>query len=136
MVTDEQVRRLMTLLKDGNPLIRAAVRAAMSEAGAQVCPLGVDAPAVRVAHTRRTRPDPYEGVWGEPELVHESHITQHQPFTSSPASFNDRGKGSQRRQFSFTHRLASGGGCICLKLRQRSAPYCQFVHRYADAMVR
>ena len=42
----------------------------------------------------------------------------------------------QLRLFHFVQRLASGGGCICLKLRRRSAPYCQFAHRYADAMVR
>jgi hypothetical protein len=42
----------------------------------------------------------------------------------------------QLRLFHFIQRLASGGGCICLKLWQISALYCQFVHRYADAMVR
>ncbi len=42
----------------------------------------------------------------------------------------------QLRLFHFIQRLASGGGCICLKLRQISAPYYQFAHRYADAMVK
>jgi hypothetical protein len=42
----------------------------------------------------------------------------------------------QLRLFHFIQRLASGGGCTCLKLRQRSARYCQFAHRYVDAMVK
>jgi len=42
----------------------------------------------------------------------------------------------QLRLFHFIQRLASGGGCICLTLRQRSAPYCRFAHRHADAMVK
>ena len=42
----------------------------------------------------------------------------------------------QSRLFHFIQRLASGGGCICLKLPQRFALYCQFAHRHAGAMVR
>ncbi len=36
--------------------------------------------------------------------------------------------------FHFIQRLASGGRCRCLKLRQRSELYCQFV-QHCDAMV-
>jgi len=46
------------------------------------------------------------------------------------------GSDGQLRLFHFIGRLALGGGCICLKLRQRSAPYRQFAHRYADAMLK
>ena len=42
----------------------------------------------------------------------------------------------QSRLFHFIQRLASGGGCICLKLPQRFALHCQFAHRHAGAMVR
>ena len=42
----------------------------------------------------------------------------------------------QLRPFHFTQRLVSGGGCICLKLRQGSAPYYRFAYRHADAMVK
>ena len=42
----------------------------------------------------------------------------------------------QSRQFHFIRRLASGGGCIWLKLRQRSVLHCQFAGRDADAMVK
>ncbi len=42
----------------------------------------------------------------------------------------------QSRQFHFIRRLASGGGCIWLKLQQRSVLHCQFAGRDADAMVK
>jgi hypothetical protein len=54
VVTEQRVRRLMRYLKDGNPLIRAAVRTGMSEP---------------TAHTWRTRPHPYEKVWSEVEAI-------------------------------------------------------------------
>jgi hypothetical protein len=37
------------------------------------------------------------------------------------------------RPFHFTRRPVSGGGCICLRLLQKS---CQFAHRYVDGMVK
>jgi hypothetical protein len=54
VVTDQRVRRLMRYLKDGNPLIRAAVRTGMSEP---------------TAHTWRTRPHPYEKVLSEVKAI-------------------------------------------------------------------
>jgi len=70
VVKDQQVRRLMTLLKDGNPLIRAAVRAGMSEPTARkYARSGLMPSAVRTAHTWRTRPDPYGEVWPEVEAL-------------------------------------------------------------------
>lgn len=70
MVTDQQVRRLMTLLKEGNPLIQAAVRAGMSEPTARkYSRAGLMPSAVKMPHTWRTRPDPYEGVWPEVEAL-------------------------------------------------------------------
>jgi transposase len=60
----------MTLLKDGNPLIRAAVRAGMSEPTARkYARSGLMPSAVKLPHTWRTRPDPYEGVWPEVEAL-------------------------------------------------------------------
>jgi hypothetical protein len=68
VVTDQQVRRLMRYLKDGNPLIRAAVRTGMSEPTARKYARSGAMPSrVRVAHTWRTRPHPYEKVWSEVE---------------------------------------------------------------------
>lgn len=58
----------MTLLQEGNPLIRAAVKAGMSEPTARkYARSGLMPSAVRVAHTWRTRPDPYAEVWPEIE---------------------------------------------------------------------
>ena len=58
MVTDQQVRRLMTLLKEGSPLIQAAVRAGMSEPTARkYARSGLMPSRVKMPHTWRTRPD-------------------------------------------------------------------------------
>ena len=70
MITDQQVRRLMIDLKEGNPLIRAAVRAGMSEPTARkYARSGLMPSAVKVPHTWRTRPDPYAEVWAEVEAL-------------------------------------------------------------------
>lgn len=58
----------MTYLKDGNPLVRAAVRAAMSEPTARKYRRsGLMPSAVKAPHTWRTRPDAYAEVWPEVE---------------------------------------------------------------------
>lgn len=58
----------MKLLQEGNPLVRAAVRAGMSEPTARKYARSGRMPsAVRAAHTWRTRPDPYEQVWPQIE---------------------------------------------------------------------
>ncbi len=68
MVTDEQVRLLMSLLNQGNPQVTAAVKAGMSERTARKYARSGRAPsAVKVAHTWRTRPDPFAAVWPEVE---------------------------------------------------------------------
>jgi hypothetical protein len=60
----------MTLLKEGNPLIQAAVRAGMSEPTARKYARSGQMPsAVKTPHTWRTRQDPYEGVWPEVEAL-------------------------------------------------------------------
>ena len=68
MTTDQQVRLLMTLIKKGLPLVTAAAKAGMSEGTARkFCRSGKLPSELRVAHTWRTRPDPFEEVW--PQVV-------------------------------------------------------------------
>ena len=68
MVTDEQVRLLMSLLKQGIPRVTAAAKAGMSERTARkYARLGRSPSALEVAHTWRTRPDPFAEVWPEVE---------------------------------------------------------------------
>ncbi len=58
----------MKLLREGNPLIRAAVRAGMSEPTARkYARLGLMPSAMKPPRTWRTRPDPYAEVWPEIE---------------------------------------------------------------------
>jgi transposase len=58
----------MKLLREGNPLIGAAVRAGMSEPTARkYARLGLMPSAVKPPRTWRTRPDPYAAVWPEIE---------------------------------------------------------------------
>ena len=73
MITDKQVRLLMSLLKQGIPLVTAAAKAGMSERSARKYVRAGSAPsALKVAHTWRTRPDPYADVWPEVEaLLHQ-----------------------------------------------------------------
>ena len=68
MTTDQQVRLLMTLLNKGLALGTAAAKAGMSEGTARKFRRSGKLPSeLRVAHTWRTRPDPFEEVW--PEVV-------------------------------------------------------------------
>jgi len=58
----------MKLLNEGNPLIRAAVRAGMSEPTARKYARSGQMPSgTKAPHTWRTRPDPYAEVWPEIE---------------------------------------------------------------------
>jgi hypothetical protein len=60
----------MKLLNEGNPLIRAAVRAGMSEPTARKYARSGQMPsATKAPHTWRTRPDPYAEVWPEIEAL-------------------------------------------------------------------
>jgi len=66
MVTDEQVRRLMSLMKKGKSLATAAAKAGMDEKTARKYRrLGKLPSEARSQRTWRTREDPFEGVWPE-----------------------------------------------------------------------
>jgi len=74
MVTDEQVRRLMKNLGKGKTLAISAARAGMDEKTARKYRRSGKLPSSqRPMHTWRTRPDPFEGVWGEVE----GHLVAH-----------------------------------------------------------
>lgn len=64
MITDQQVRRLMRFLQDGNPLSRTAAAAGMSEPKARKYGRGGLRPsALKEPPTWRTRSDPHAEVW-------------------------------------------------------------------------
>ena len=66
MVTEQQVRRLMSLISKGLPLVTAAAKAGMSEPTARrYRKLGKLPGAVRPAHDWPTRSDPFAAVWPE-----------------------------------------------------------------------
>lgn len=66
MVTDEQYRRLMKLLKKEKTLINAADKAGMNEKTARKWrDIGKSPSEVKVEHAWRTREDPFEDVWNE-----------------------------------------------------------------------
>jgi len=74
MVTDAQVRRLMKELQKGKSLAVSAVRAGMDEKTARKYRRSGKLPSSsRPAHTWRTRPDPFEGVWEEVRSLLEGH---------------------------------------------------------------
>ena len=73
MTTDAQVRLLMRMIKQGLPLMTAAAKAGMSEGTARKYRrLGKLPSELRVAHTWRTREDPFEAVWPEVEELLEA----------------------------------------------------------------
>ncbi len=70
MITDEQVRLLMSLLRQGIPQVTAAAKAGMSERTARkYVRSGREPSAAKVPHTWRTRPDPFAEVWPEVEAL-------------------------------------------------------------------
>ena len=72
MTTDEQVRRLVSLMKKGMPLCTAAVKSRMSEPTARKYHRAAKLPGqISAAHTWRTRPDPFDAVWPEAEPLLE-----------------------------------------------------------------
>ena len=72
MTTDQQVRLLMSPIKRGLPLPAAAAKAGMSERTARKYRRAGKLPSqLRVAHTWRTRTDPFEAVWAEIEVLLE-----------------------------------------------------------------
>ena len=72
MVTDEQVKLLMSLLNQGNSQVTAAVKAGMSERTARkYAHSGATPSQAKAPHTWRTRPDPLEEVW--PAVAEQLH---------------------------------------------------------------
>jgi transposase len=70
VVTDEQVKLLMSLLNQGIVQVTAAAKAGMSERTARkYARSGATPSAVKVPHTWRTRPDPFAEVWPEIEAL-------------------------------------------------------------------
>ncbi len=70
MTTDQQVRLLMSLIKRGLPLSTAAAKAGLSEPTARKYRRAGKLPSqMRVAHTWRTRADPFAEVWCEVEAL-------------------------------------------------------------------
>lgn len=68
MVTDAQVRRLMTQIRSGDPVAVAAAKAGMDEKTARKYRRSGKVPSqVKVPHTWRNRPDAFERVWPEIE---------------------------------------------------------------------
>ena len=72
MVTEQQVRRLMSLISKGIPLATAAVKTGMSEPTARKYrKLGKLPDAIRPIHDWRTRSDPFADVWPEVQALLE-----------------------------------------------------------------
>ncbi len=66
MVTDQQVRKLMSLIKKEKSLAAAAAKSGMDEKTARKYRrLGRLPSEMRTPHTWRTREDPFAAVWGE-----------------------------------------------------------------------
>lgn len=66
MVTDQQARKLMTLLSNEVPLSTAALKTGMDEKTARKYRRASDLPsALQARHDWRTRPDPFAEVWPE-----------------------------------------------------------------------
>ena len=70
MITDQQVRLLMSLIRKGLPLSAAAAKAGMSEPTARKYRDAGKLPnELKAGHTWRTRPDPFAAVWPEVEVL-------------------------------------------------------------------
>lgn len=66
MTTDEQVRRLMSLIKKGMSLCTAAAKSGMSEPTARKYRRAGKLPRqIKAPRTWRTRPNSFEAVWPE-----------------------------------------------------------------------
>ncbi len=72
MITDRQMRLLMSLIEQGKPLFLAAAKAGMSEPTARKWrALGTLPSQVKGERDWRTRADPFEAVWAEVEALLE-----------------------------------------------------------------
>jgi transposase len=72
LVNDQQVRRLMKELNEGETLERAALKSGMSETTARRYREGASTKGRRPMRAYRTRPDPFEAVWPEVEKMLEA----------------------------------------------------------------
>lgn len=97
VVTDSQVRRLRTFIQTTKTQEIAATKAEMDvKTARQYCQLGKLPSDVKAAHTWRTRPNPFAGVWAEIEPYLEDNPGLEAPprFGSlqrtSPERFADR----------------------------------------------
>lgn len=106
MTTDKQVRRLMSLIRKGLPLSTAALKAGMSEPTARKYRGSGKLPQeLKVAHTWRTRPDPFEEVWPEVEslLVQDAGLQAKTVFEElkrrHPGRFQDGQLRTLQRRF-------------------------------------
>lgn len=85
MVTDQQVKRLMSLIKKGKSIATAAAKSGMDEKTARKYRGIKQLPSeVRKSHTWRTRKDPFAAVWPE---VREKLETN--PGLEAKTLFND-----------------------------------------------
>jgi hypothetical protein len=76
MITDQQVRRLMKLTQSEATLAQAAAKAGMDEKTARKYLQVKELPSqMGKVHVWRTRPDPFEEVWGEIEEILRPHPT-------------------------------------------------------------
>jgi len=72
MTLDRQVRRLMSLIKNGVPLSTAAAKAGMSEPTARKYRRAAKLPSeLQKEHDWRTRPDPFADVWPDIRVLLE-----------------------------------------------------------------
>ena len=66
MVSDQQVRRLMTFINKKNSLVISAARAGMDEKTTRkYCKRGKLPSQLKKEHIWRTRKDPFEEIWSE-----------------------------------------------------------------------
>lgn len=100
MVTDEQVRLLMSLIPKGVSQVTAAAKAGMSERTARKYLKAGQAPSrLKVAHTWRTRPDPFAEVWNEIEglLAQDAGLEAKTVFEELCARYPSRFRAGQLR---------------------------------------
>lgn len=93
MTRDQQVRRLMSLMKKGLPLSTAAAKAGMSEPTARKYRRKAKLPSeLRRDHDWRTRPDPFTEVWPEVEslLEHDEGLQAKTVFEELLRKYPDR----------------------------------------------
>jgi transposase len=100
MVTDEQVRLLMSLIQKGVSQVMAAAKAGMSERTARKYLKAGEAPSrLKVPHRWRTRPDPFAGVWNEVEelLAQDAGLEAKTVFEELCARYPGRFLGGELR---------------------------------------